>query len=404
MKKILVLFHPLKQVSQYLEKEGDAQFAPHHFWLFDHLKREGHQVDFVDANPKTLLNRIGDKLRLNFLQQQVDTLKIAKDYDLIFVPYIDYSFFLSLLKVMKIFKKPLVGLAHHPYYHQEKNLFKKVYYDSIRYIYFKGMDDILYYSQPILEKSNQGSIQGNCSLLDNFGIDFDFFDSFVQNQQMLPTADYIYSSGGSKRDYDTLVQAFEGIDFDLKITTSGGNLSDYVTHELPPNVHVDNSLPFGLGSTGKIRSEYYNALAVAVPLREVNDYLFGTWGLTVVLEGMAMGKPIVSTHNDAYHFNLEKEKIGFYVDYGDVQGWQQAINYLISHPEEAKEMGERARYLCKTKYNYKLFAKNAMIEMNKILKVDPKAVTTIGSNLVKNGANVGVTASSLLQSEWIQLF
>jgi glycosyltransferase involved in cell wall biosynthesis len=88
------------------------------------------------------------------------------------------------------------------------------------------------------------------------------------------------------------------------------------------------------------------------------------------MEGMAMGKPIVSTYNRAYPFNLEKEKIGFYVDYGDVQGWKDVINYLLDHPEERLEMGERARHLCKTKYNYGLFAKNVVSEVDRVLGVD----------------------------------
>lgn len=402
MKKILVLFHPLNEVFQYLEEEGDAQFAPHHFWLFDKLVEQGYEVDFVKSDEKTFLNWLGNKLRLYFLQQQVDTLRIAKDYDLIFVPYMEYSFLLNISKLLKSLKKPIVGLGHQSYAHERKSLIKKFYYDSVRYVYFKGMDSILYYSQAILERSNQSWIKGNTKFVDNFGIDVDFFDAYISNQKRPPCNNFIFSTGGASRDFDTLVKAFDGIDFDLKITTVGGDLSNHLTCEVPPNVHIDNSLPFGLGSTGKIRQEYYNALAVAVPLKEVDDYLFGTWGITVVLEGMAMGKQILSTYNEAYPFDIEKEKIGFCVDYGDVLGWKQAINYLLDHPEEVREMGDRAKYLSKKKYNYSLFSNNVIADIDRILNVRQKKAASVSKKLVKRTISLGLTASNCLSLEWAQ--
>ncbi len=402
MKKILVLFHPLKEAFQYIEREGDEQFAPHHFWLYDKLVAHGYQVDFVESSSETLLNRLGNIVRLHFLQQQVDALKVANDYDLVFVPYMEYSFFLSFSKLMKRLKKPIVGLAHQPYTHERRNPIKRIYYDAVRYVYFKGMDSILYYSQAVLEKSNQNWIKGKTKFVDNFGIDYDFFDTYLSNQKCPPSNNYIFSTGGAQRDFDALVQAFDGIDFDLKITTVGGDLSKHLTCEVPPNVYIDNSLPFGLGSTGKIRKEYYNALAIAVPLKEVDNYKFGTWGITVVLEGMAMGKPILSTYNEAYPFDIEKEKIGFCVDYGDVLGWKQAIKYLLDHPEEVHEMGERAKYLSRTKYNYSLFSNNVIADINRILNVGQKPAASVSEKLVKKTISLGLTASNCLALEWAQ--
>lgn len=370
MKKILFLFHPLKDAYRYLKEEENPQFAPHHFWFIDKLSEAGYEVDFMKSDDQTWINKMGNKVRLNFLQQQLDTIKAAKDYDLIFFPYIEYSFFLSLLKTMGFLKKPMVGMGHKTYYQERKNLIKKAYYSSVRYVYFKGLDAMLYYSKGVLDVSNKGSIKGNGVHVDNYGIDYDFFDEFSKSQPAPPTSDYIFATGGSKRDFDTLIKAFYEIDFNLKITTVGGDLSQHLSCEPSSNVYIDNSLPFGLGSTGKLRKEYYNAFAVAVPLKQVDDYLFSTWGITVVMEGMSMGKPIVSTYNDAYPLDIEKEKVGFYVDYGDVEGWKQAINYLIDHPGEAYEMGERAKYVCKTKQNYGLFAKNVIREVDRVLKVE----------------------------------
>lgn len=390
MKKVLVLFHPLNDVFKYLEKEGGNQFAPHHFWFFDKLKEAGYEVDYVKSNDKTWLNKIGNKLRLNFLQQQLDTLKMAKNYDLVFLPYIEFAFFLALLKRFQVFKKPLVGFAHNSYFQSNKSPLKKAYYDAVRSVYFQGIDSVLFYSQAVFENSRQGKIKGNTSFVDNYGIDFDFFEAYSEQQKTPPKSDYIYSTGGSKRDFDTLIKAFYDIDFNLKITTVGGDLTQHLSCEPSANVLIDNSLPFGLGSTGKLRSDYYNALAVAVPLKEVDEYLFATWGITVMMEGMAMGKPIISTYNKAYPIHLEKEKIGFYVDYGDVQGWKDAINYILDHPEERFEMGERARYLSKSKYNYGLFAKNVVSEVDRVLGLDTQGTKQNRSKIMARAVNFDV--------------
>jgi glycosyltransferase involved in cell wall biosynthesis len=372
MKRILVIFHPFKTLFPYLEKEGEELFAPHHYWFFDKLRDEGYEVDVVSSNDETWINHLGDALRINRLQQQLDALKLAKNYDAVFVPYMEYSFILALLKQLGLFKKPLIGLSHFVYHYEKGGFLKKLYYNAVRYVYFKGIDRILFYSQSMLDKTDENKIKGNYGLLDNFGVDFDFFDAFIQAQTEKPSGNYIFSTGGAKRDFDTLIQAFQGLDSTLRITSTGGDLQSQLKVDIPSNVSIDNSLPFGYSSTGLIRQEYYHAKAVAVPLQRVDDYLFGTWGLTVVVEGMSMGKPIISTYNPTYPFNLEKEKAGIYVDFDDVNGWREAIRYLLDHPEEAIEMGERGRHLTRTRYNYQKFSQGLIQEMNQLLQFSPQ--------------------------------
>ena len=80
-----------------------------------------------------------------------------------------------------------------------------------------------------------------------------------------------------------------------------------------------------------------------------------------MVEAMAMGKPILSTFNPAHPIDIEKEKMGLTVDYGDVEGWRQALKYLKDNPDEAKEMGARALHICKTRLNYSRFSKEIII-------------------------------------------
>ena len=42
-----------------------------------------------------------------------------------------------------------------------------------------------------------------------------------------------------------------------------------------------------------------------------------------------MGKPVISTRNKMYPFNLDKEKVGFEVDYADVEAWKQTEAIML---------------------------------------------------------------------------
>ena len=69
-----------------------------------------------------------------------------------------------------------------------------------------------------------------------------------------------------------------------------------------------------------------------------------------------MGKPIISVmEKDSYiSREINREKIGFSVGIGDIEGFKKAVLYLRDHPQEAREMGRRARDLYMRKYKYRI--------------------------------------------------
>ena len=81
-----------------------------------------------------------------------------------------------------------------------------------------------------------------------------------------------------------------------------------------------------------------------------------TVGLTTLVEALALGMPIICSRNPNFEIDIDKEKIGITVEYGDIQGWEKAIRYIAEHPEEAKQMGERARKLAENHFNLNIFA------------------------------------------------
>lgn len=70
-----------------------------------------------------------------------------------------------------------------------------------------------------------------------------------------------------------------------------------------------------------------------------------------LIEACAAGCPTVS-YNIEWHYELVKNgETGFLVNENDLDALTEAVRYLLDHPGEAKEMGERARQLAMVRHN-----------------------------------------------------
>lgn len=348
----VIRFYSLDDIMKFIHNGGE--YPLHHLWCYDQLKNRDITAKCIEYNKNSRWNSVGKKLRIQNLQQQFNLLKRSKEFDVVYAPFIEDVLVIAGLKRIGLFSKPILGIPMNRYAPTQKNKLKRWRQKILRKTYFKGIDSLLFINENLYRSSEKyGPISTKHSYLNAWGVDYAFFDSFLQKQINPPAQNFIYSTGGTGRDFGTLFEAFKKIDFALKVTTKSP-LDQQLTRNLPSNIQIDNSIKPGLRSVGLIRKEYYNALAIAIPL--TTDANFSPIGVTVLMEAMAMGKPIISTRNKNFPFDLEKEKIGLYVDYSDTEGWRKCINYLIENQKEAKEMGARAHFLAKTKYNYNLFS------------------------------------------------
>ena len=78
----------------------------------------------------------------------------------------------------------------------------------------------------------------------------------------------------------------------------------------------------------------------------------GTLGNTKLFEYMRMGLPVICTGFDLWKPIIQKWKCGICVDPDSPQEIAEAINYLFSHPEEAKEMGRNGRKAVEEEFNW----------------------------------------------------
>lgn len=356
----IIRFYSLEKIMEYMNQGND--YPKHHIWCYDKILESGNQVGEVIYNKNSFVQKIGKILRIYNLEQQIRSIKKSKDYDIIFVPFIDDIFLIALLKVLKLYTKPILAISDHVIHVNTKNRIKSHVTRIIRYIYLNGVDEILFLNENIYNGNlKYGKIPPQHGFIRHWGTDLDFFQNFVLKQEVGPTKDFIFSTGGTNRDYETIIKAFRDLKSPLKIALKRKNFDLMKFNQ--SNILVDDSVHLGYSSTAKLRENYYNSFAVAVPIKYKYEKCAG---LTVIFEAMAMGKPIITTKNEYYSFDVEEEGIGINVDFGDSEGWIAAVNYLTNNPDKAKVMGERALELCMQKYNYDLFSTEILEHINNL--------------------------------------
>ena len=146
----------------------------------------------------------------------------------------------------------------------------------------------------------------------------------------------ICSAGLEWRDYPTLLQAVEGLDVEVRLAAASPwskHRNETEKRVLPSNVSARRY------EYNELRRLYADSRFVVVPLYE-NDFQAG---ITTILEGMAMGKAIVTTSTTGQKDAIRQGENGLYVAPGDVEGWRAAITRLLDCPEDARRMGEQAR-------------------------------------------------------------
>lgn len=197
------------------------------------------------------------------------------------------------------------------------------------------MDAIFLYSSVQKVYATQTlKIPENKLYLIPFHADHHFYHPMEPAQDALPRM--ICSAGLEWRDYPTLIEAVTGMDVEVRLGASSPwskHRNETENRTLPPNVQARRY------EYHELRRLYADARFVVVPLYE-NDFQAG---ITTILEGMAMGKAIVTTRTTGQVDTIRHGENGIYVAPGDVAGWKSSIQRLLDNPAEAERLGAQAR-------------------------------------------------------------
>lgn len=333
------------------------------------LKDKGLDITWSSHNKSSLLYRLCKWLKLPQLNQifcQLNVLGKSKGYDIIYVGFDMHLLPLATMKLLGLIKTPVFVLSHFSYstkYTASK--WKKCYKAIERKLVYNAFEKITFACDTLLRlaKDDYPIPQRHWNVA-NWGGYLPFFDrdkckNSAQNQ-------FFVAAGGMNRDYATLIEAF-GKCPKAKLHVYA-KYRDYTKGKrIPQNVYFGNLFK------GKsfyeaykaLREGYHNAIAVLLPIDYINDVPNGA---TVLVEALAMGKPIIITEADTNYIDVEKEGCGLTVKLHDVDGWVDVINFLMSNPAKVKEMGEKAYQLALTKYNDELFTENLLRQMETMFK------------------------------------
>jgi glycosyltransferase involved in cell wall biosynthesis len=138
------------------------------------------------------------------------------------------------------------------------------------------------------------------------------------------------------RDYATVARAVETLDADVDFVTMPRNLEGV---RLPANVNVLRNIP-----TTELRNLYVRADVVVVAQRR-DEFVYGSegGGLTTLLEGMAMERPVVATERAIFRDYVDDGVEGLVVPAEDPAAMRAAIERLLGDAELRSRLGTAGR-------------------------------------------------------------
>jgi glycosyltransferase involved in cell wall biosynthesis len=155
--------------------------------------------------------------------------------------------------------------------------------------------------------------------------------------------DTICSVGAEMRDYPTLLEALRGTDLSCHIAADHVRVDRYgfarrVSTEQFQRM-AGPRVTIGRKTIAGLRDLYARSRFVVVPLQRSDT----DNGITVILEAMAMGKPVICSRTEGQVDVIEEGVTGLFVPVGDAVALRDAVVSLWRDPERARAMGRAAR-------------------------------------------------------------
>jgi glycosyltransferase involved in cell wall biosynthesis len=174
--------------------------------------------------------------------------------------------------------------------------------------------------------------------------------------------DLICAVGAEMRDYTTFLQAVRGTGIRAHIATDHVrvpgrwrllndrrvSIDDLITQ-------ADSQVTQGRMPLTGLRDLYARSRFVVVPLLPSDT----DNGVTVILEAMAMGKPVICSRTRGQVDVIEEGVTGHYVPVGDAAAMRAAILSLWNDPLRARQMGRNARALVEKNHTLEKFTSTA---------------------------------------------
>lgn len=281
MKKIKILLLINWHIKYLNEEDPDIQPSDQcfdkKFWFFKYFKNE-IEVDVVDTRSlKWIENLEKNKLHV-YIMQTLRVLPRLNSYDLIISHGTTSGIFLDLIHQFFKFKMPPHIVIDISSFHKASTrgfIFNLCKYSS------KSISYLIYHT-PLQKKYFDNYfpwLKDQTGFL-TFGVDGNYWAK--KNYSLLKNDNYIISVGYRRRDWNTLINAYNKSDQVYKLLLIG---NDKIKVD-NPNIKV---LPFM--DISQLMKYIYNAKFCILPL----DYLPFSYGQMTLLQQMALGKVVIAT-------------------------------------------------------------------------------------------------------------
>lgn len=367
-----VYFYHTQNIQYCLRRMAEGEFPSHFLYGACHLADNGIDVVY-HRSPKHELSRLKTALYTAWR-----VLTCREHYDALYATHYKGLELVVLLRALGLFRKPIIVWHHQPIVKSKSRL-----RELLGRFFYKGFDRLIFFSQKLVDDSLKAPKADPRKLVvGHWGADLAFYDKIkaeLKAEQISPshpntpspshhltpspsqhlnTSPSFIATGKEQRDQPTLIEAFN---------RTGRHLILYIGINPNPNVPNPNLeavercepannidvvkicglLPY------EIAREVAKADCVVICCHRTRY----TAGLTTVVEALALGLPVICSRNPQIPVDFDRLGCGISVEYGDVEGWQRAVEYIASHPDEARLMGERGRALAEQMFNDERCAK-----------------------------------------------
>ena len=328
-----VYFYHTQDTERIVREWKEGVFSSH--FLYGALQLKGCGINVVWHHQIHTYKRFRDMIVATW-----KVLTCRKQYDVLYATHAFGIEPIILLRALRLYRHPIVVWHHQPIV-KAKNPLREIF----ARLFYRGMDHMIFFSEKLMQDSllSKKADPSRMSMV-HWGADLDYYDKFLPLGEGSEAA--FISTGKELRDYETLIEAFHKTGFPLILYAQKMRQAYF------ENLHPKENIEIHYGNRlipHEIALMVAQSRCVCICCERSNY----TVGLTTVVEALALGLPILCTRNPQMPMDIEAEGCGFWIEVGDVKGWEEKLQYVADHPEEAKAMGKRGRALAERYYNIK---------------------------------------------------
>ncbi len=325
---------------EYAEKSPENIQPPDYYvpgkpyWFFRYFKQiENLQVDVVDIRSFPMLEKLEKNTLRFYIWQTIKCIPRLKGYDLILSHGMQSGIVLCLWRCLfgkGRYKHMVFDIGAFNSGREDGRALKLMQFAS------KSLDGVIYHTEVqkyYYEKCHPWLI-GKSKFIP-FGTDSEYFAR--QGNVGEENHSYILCVGYDKRDWDTLISAYEELETDIHLRLIGnGNIK-----AKNPQIEV-----FDKVDITELKTQIENAYFCVLPLKSFNY----SYGQMTLLQQMAMRKAVIAADVPSLHVYLKKGAMLWY-EPENIKMLKEKMQQLIDDPQLCEKLENQAEYVVRTIFN-----------------------------------------------------